>query len=210
MIREIGGFELQLGEKVGGATLFSLVVQPTLLSRVISAQLVNVEAQALVARINGGEQVDGWDPPNPALLASAHLLPFLPLTRAPLQPPYSDTAIISPHQTSPLTVAIARRRHLQPRQAQIRLKQGLRVTTLLMAQKQFLEAMSHRVHVDNNMMLVGKLLFGVERSSQILQAVRLAGQPLVYDWTFLKKLVSFLLNLLVFTNLLLIIISMFV
>ncbi|GAB2223030.1 hypothetical protein Droror1_Dr00017165 [Drosera rotundifolia] len=57
------------------------------------------------------------------------------------------------------------------------------------AQSQFLEAMSHRVHVDSSMMLVGKLLFGMERSSEILQAVRPAGQPLVDDWTCLKKLV---------------------
>ncbi|GAB2239755.1 hypothetical protein Droror1_Dr00025668 [Drosera rotundifolia] len=61
MIGEIGGFELQLGKEVDGGTLFSLVVQLMLLCRVILAQLVDVEAQALLARINGGEQVDGWD-----------------------------------------------------------------------------------------------------------------------------------------------------
>ncbi|GAB2216667.1 hypothetical protein Droror1_Dr00024444 [Drosera rotundifolia] len=63
--------------------------------------------------------------PNPVHLASAHLLHFLPQTRALPQPPNPDTAIISPHQTSPpplpFIVARARRRHLQPRQARIRL-----------------------------------------------------------------------------------------
>lgn len=57
------------------------------------------------------------------------------------------------------------------------------------AQKQLSEAMSHRVHVDNSIKLVGKLLFGMDKASEMLQTVRPAGQPLVDDWHCLKSLV---------------------
>ncbi|KAE8658077.1 Vacuolar-processing enzyme [Hibiscus syriacus] len=56
------------------------------------------------------------------------------------------------------------------------------------AQKQFVEAMSHRMHVDNSIKLIGKLLFGIERGPDILSTVRPAGQPLVDDWKCLKKM----------------------
>ncbi|KAL9226869.1 hypothetical protein vseg_002630 [Gypsophila vaccaria] len=57
------------------------------------------------------------------------------------------------------------------------------------AQRKFLEAMSHRVHLDNSVELIGKLLFGIEKGSEMLQIVRPAGQPLVDDWKCLKTLV---------------------
>ena len=59
------------------------------------------------------------------------------------------------------------------------------------AQKEFVEAMSHRMHLDNSMKLVGKLLFGYEKSSEVLNTVRPAGQALVDDWDCLKTLVIY-------------------
>ena len=58
------------------------------------------------------------------------------------------------------------------------------------AQKQVLEAMSHRLHVDNSVKLVGKLLFGISEGSEVLNKVRPAGQPLADDWTCLKNMVN--------------------
>ncbi|KAK7410125.1 hypothetical protein VNO78_00663 [Psophocarpus tetragonolobus] len=57
------------------------------------------------------------------------------------------------------------------------------------AEKQILEAMSHRMHIDDSMKLVGKLLFGIEKGQELLSSVRPAGQPLVDDWDCLKTLV---------------------
>ncbi|KAG6739493.1 hypothetical protein POTOM_057091 [Populus tomentosa] len=57
------------------------------------------------------------------------------------------------------------------------------------AQKQFFEAMSHRMHIDHSIKLIGKLLFGIEKASEVLNAIRPAGQPLVDDWDCLKTLV---------------------
>ncbi|KAK1372565.1 Vacuolar-processing enzyme [Heracleum sosnowskyi] len=57
------------------------------------------------------------------------------------------------------------------------------------AQKQFSEAMSHRMHLDNSIQLIGKLLFGIESGSEVLKTVRLVGEPLVDDWLCLKTLV---------------------
>ncbi|THG21667.1 hypothetical protein TEA_000296 [Camellia sinensis var. sinensis] len=59
----------------------------------------------------------------------------------------------------------------------------------LEAQKQFVEAMSHRMHIDNSMKMVGKLLFGIEKGPEVLNTVRPSGQPLVDDWDCLKTLV---------------------
>ncbi|XP_012492505.1 vacuolar-processing enzyme [Gossypium raimondii] len=56
------------------------------------------------------------------------------------------------------------------------------------AQKQVMEAMSHRMHVDNSIQLIGKLLFGVKRGPEVLNTVRPAGRPLVDDWKRLKKM----------------------
>ncbi|XP_021716668.1 vacuolar-processing enzyme-like [Chenopodium quinoa] len=57
------------------------------------------------------------------------------------------------------------------------------------AQKQFTEVMSHRVHLDDSIKLVGKLLFGIEKGLYVLQTVRPTGQPLVDDWNCLKTMV---------------------
>ncbi|KAM1012947.1 hypothetical protein ACFX2C_043137 [Malus domestica] len=57
------------------------------------------------------------------------------------------------------------------------------------AQKEFVEAMSHRMHIDETMKLIGKLLFGIEKGPKVLNAVRPAGQPLVDDWDCLKTMV---------------------
>ncbi|XP_039057508.1 vacuolar-processing enzyme-like [Hibiscus syriacus] len=56
------------------------------------------------------------------------------------------------------------------------------------AQKEFVEAMSHRMHIDNSVKLIGKLLFGIERGPEVLSAVLPAGQPLVNDWKCLEKM----------------------
>ncbi|KAG2307094.1 hypothetical protein Bca52824_026842 [Brassica carinata] len=40
------------------------------------------------------------------------------------------------------------------------------------AQKQFLEAMSHRLHVDNSVLLIGRLLFGISQGPVVLNKVR--------------------------------------
>jgi legumain len=57
------------------------------------------------------------------------------------------------------------------------------------AQKQVLEAMSHRMHVDNSVELIGKLLFGIEKSPALLNVVRPSGSPLVDNWDCLKTTV---------------------
>ncbi|KAJ7958329.1 Vacuolar-processing enzyme [Quillaja saponaria] len=57
------------------------------------------------------------------------------------------------------------------------------------AQKEFLEAMSHRMHVDNSAKLIGRLLFGIDKGQEVLDIVRPAGQPIVDDWDCLKTLV---------------------
>eukprot|EP00262_Sarcandra_glabra_P009435 TRINITY_DN23819_c0_g1_i1.p1 TRINITY_DN23819_c0_g1~~TRINITY_DN23819_c0_g1_i1.p1 ORF type:complete len:489 (-),score=76.43 TRINITY_DN23819_c0_g1_i1:167-1633(-) len=57
------------------------------------------------------------------------------------------------------------------------------------AQKELLDVMAHRLHVDNSMELVGKLLFGNEKGLEVLKTVRPAGQPLVDNWDCLKTMV---------------------
>ncbi|XP_023744030.1 vacuolar-processing enzyme [Lactuca sativa] len=52
--------------------------------------------------------------------------------------------------------------------------------------KQFAEAMSHRMHIDSSIKLVGNLLFPME--SKLLPPAP-AGQPLVHDWDCLKTFV---------------------
>ncbi|XP_058222083.1 vacuolar-processing enzyme-like [Rhododendron vialii] len=59
----------------------------------------------------------------------------------------------------------------------------------LEAQKQFVEVMSHRMHIDNSMKMIGKLLFGIKKGPEVLETVRPAGHPLVDDWDCLKSLV---------------------
>ncbi|NP_001304244.1 vacuolar-processing enzyme precursor [Vigna radiata] len=57
------------------------------------------------------------------------------------------------------------------------------------ARKQVLEVMSHRMHIDDSVKLVGKLLFGFEKAPEVLNAVRPAGSALVDDWACLKTMV---------------------
>lgn len=54
--------------------------------------------------------------------------------------------------------------------------------------------MSHRVHIDNSVKLIGKLLFGINKGPEVLNAVRPTGQPLVDDWDCLKNMVYCLYN----------------
>ncbi|XP_077210656.1 vacuolar-processing enzyme-like [Tasmannia lanceolata] len=57
------------------------------------------------------------------------------------------------------------------------------------AQKQLLDVMAHRLHVDNSIELIGNLLFGSEKGPEVLKSVRPAGQALVNDWDCLKTMV---------------------
>ncbi|KAI4337116.1 hypothetical protein L6164_015569 [Bauhinia variegata] len=57
------------------------------------------------------------------------------------------------------------------------------------AQKQVMEAISHRTHIDESVKILGKLLFGLEKGPEVLNAVRPTGQALVDDWDCLKTLV---------------------
>ncbi|GJZ80555.1 peptidase C13, legumain [Tanacetum coccineum] len=57
------------------------------------------------------------------------------------------------------------------------------------SRKQFAEAMAHRMHVDASIKLLGKVLFGLEKGPEVLNAVRPTGEPLVDDWDCLKTLV---------------------
>ncbi|MED6182157.1 hypothetical protein PIB30_026013 [Stylosanthes scabra] len=57
------------------------------------------------------------------------------------------------------------------------------------AQKQVVEVMSHRMHIDNSVKLIGNLLFGTEKGPELLGTVRPAGKPLVDDWDCLKTMV---------------------
>ncbi|MGF2531714.1 hypothetical protein, partial [Ralstonia pseudosolanacearum] len=59
----------------------------------------------------------------------------------------------------------------------------------LKAQKEFVDVMTHRLHIDQSMKLVGQLLFGLEKAPEAMNAVRPAGQPLVDDWDCLKRMV---------------------
>ena len=50
--------------------------------------------------------------------------------------------------------------------------------------------MSHRMHVDSSVKLIGELLFGIVKSDEMLYTVRPTGQPLVEDWDCLKAMVT--------------------
>lgn len=60
----------------------------------------------------------------------------------------------------------------------------------LEAQKHLVDLMTHRMHLDKSVKLIGKLLFGSERGPLVLNKVRSPGQPLVDDWECLKTMVS--------------------
>lgn len=60
------------------------------------------------------------------------------------------------------------------------------------AEKQVLEAMSRRVHIDSSVeLIIGQLLFGLEKGPEVLKAVRPAGLPLLDNWDCLKTMVLF-------------------
>lgn len=58
------------------------------------------------------------------------------------------------------------------------------------AQKQLLQVLEHRSHVDKSVRLIGNLLFGSENGPRVLESVGAAGQPLVDDWSCLKSMVD--------------------
>ncbi|KAK1272672.1 hypothetical protein QJS04_geneDACA012363 [Acorus gramineus] len=55
--------------------------------------------------------------------------------------------------------------------------------------REITETMVHRVHLDNSVEFIGKLLFGSEAGNSVLNAVRPLGQALVDDWDCFKKMV---------------------
>lgn len=59
----------------------------------------------------------------------------------------------------------------------------------LNAQEKIVEFMSHRMHLDKSVKLVGNLLFGLEKGPAVLNFVRTPGEPLVDDWDCLKTMV---------------------
>lgn len=64
----------------------------------------------------------------------------------------------------------------------------------MMAHKNLVEVMSHRLHVDQSVELIGNLLFGAKDGSNVLSAVKPNGVPLVDDWVCLKSMVSHLFS----------------
>jgi len=62
-------------------------------------------------------------------------------------------------------------------------------TEKLEAQQELIESMSHRLYLDKSINFIGKILFGSEMGTAVLNAVRPSGQPLVDDWDCLKTMV---------------------
>ncbi|XP_010933721.1 asparaginyl endopeptidase Rep2 [Elaeis guineensis] len=58
------------------------------------------------------------------------------------------------------------------------------------ALREITETLVHRLHLDNSINLIGKLIFGSENGPSILNAVRPSGQALVDDWNCLKTMVQ--------------------
>ena len=54
LLGSLGEFDLLLGESVEAAALFSVVAQPTLVTRVLEAQRGDPEVEALREKISGG------------------------------------------------------------------------------------------------------------------------------------------------------------
>ncbi|KAL1532564.1 legumain [Salvia divinorum] len=57
------------------------------------------------------------------------------------------------------------------------------------AQIQLAEAMAHRAHIDNSIKLIGKFLFGIEKSHEVMNYIQPTGKPLVEDWSCIKNMV---------------------
>lgn len=53
------------------------------------------------------------------------------------------------------------------------------------------ETVAHRAHLDGSIRVIGFLLFGPEKGSNVLDDVRAPGLPLVDDWECLKSMVQF-------------------
>ena len=59
MLGALGEFDLLLGESVEAAALFSIVAQPTLVTRVLEAQRGDLEGESLREKISGGKVEKG-------------------------------------------------------------------------------------------------------------------------------------------------------
>lgn len=58
------------------------------------------------------------------------------------------------------------------------------------AETELINVMTHRVHIDRSIELIGKILFGLDASKDKLNEVRPSNKPLVDDWKCLKSMVS--------------------
>ena len=61
MLGALGEFDLLLGESVEVAALFSVVVQPTLVTRALEAQRGDLEVESLREKISSGKVEKGFD-----------------------------------------------------------------------------------------------------------------------------------------------------
>ena len=61
----------------------------------------------------------------------------------------------------------------------------------LEAQQELIGSMTYRLHLENSINWIGKIVFGSEMGSGVLKVVRPSGQPLVDDWDCLKTMVIF-------------------
>ncbi|GFZ15628.1 hypothetical protein Acr_25g0000370 [Actinidia rufa] len=78
MLEQLGEFDLEVGRSTAHATLFTLVAQPTLLSRVLEAQQSDEEAVSFRAGVTSDEAMDGWTfSPDSGLRYRSR--PFVPL-----------------------------------------------------------------------------------------------------------------------------------
>ncbi|KMZ68629.1 Vacuolar-processing enzyme [Zostera marina] len=57
------------------------------------------------------------------------------------------------------------------------------------AETELINVMTHRVHIDRSIELIGKILFGLDASKDKLNEVRPSNKPLVDDWKCLKSMV---------------------
>jgi legumain len=62
-------------------------------------------------------------------------------------------------------------------------------TRKLEAGKDLMNTMSHRLHIDTSVTMIGELLFGVETGPYVLDHLVPRGQALVEDWDCLKSVV---------------------
>ncbi|XP_059638665.1 uncharacterized protein LOC132280931 [Cornus florida] len=60
MLKELADLGLQMFEDASPVTLFSILAQPALVSRIIEAQLKDGEIKSIHTRVSGGKDVEGW------------------------------------------------------------------------------------------------------------------------------------------------------